>query len=290
MKKIIILVPIYNDWQSVSKLLDEININVKGLDFEFSIIVINDASTEAQSLNIQNLDNLKSVRIMNMKENRGHARCIATGLKYVFENEEFDYVIPMDGDGEDRPEEIKYFLEEANYSPDKAIVGERIKRSENLIFKISYSIHKLITYTFTGQSIKFGNFTCLPKSTVEKMIKDKATWSSFSGALTKVEKNRKTSPSTRGTRYFGPSKMNFLNLVKHSLAIIAVFKVNVIFRSALFYAIYLYLISSNITYITLIPLGLIIVFIISVLTLSKREDLNALNDSTNNLASFDKIK
>jgi len=290
MKKITILIPVYNDWQSVSKLLDEININVKGLDFEFSIIVINDASTEAQSLNIQNLDNLKSVRIMNMKENRGHARCIATGLKYVFENDEFDYVIPMDGDGEDRPEEIKYFLEEANYSPDKAIVGERIKRSENLIFKLSYSIHKLITYTFTGQSIKFGNFTCLPKSTVEKMIRDKATWSSFSGALTKVEKNRKASPSMRGTRYFGPSKMNFLNLVKHSLAIIAVFKVNVIFRSALFYAIYLYLISSNITFITLIPLVLIIVFIISVLTLSKREDLNALNDSTNNLASIDKIK
>jgi len=290
MKKITILIPVYNDWQSVSKLLDEININVKGLDFEFSIIVINDASTEAQSLTVENLDNLKSVRVMNMKENRGHARCIATGLKYVLENEEFDYVIPMDGDGEDRPEEIKFLIEEANYSPDKAIVGERIKRSENLIFKLSYNIHKIITYTFTGQSIKFGNFTCLPKSTVEKMIKDKATWSSFSGALTKVEKNIKASPSIRGTRYFGPSKMNFLNLIKHSLSIIAVFKVNVIFRSALFYAIYLYLISSNITYITLIPLALIIVFIISVLTLSKREDLNALNDSTNNLASFDKIK
>ena len=187
MKKIIILIPVYNDWQSVSKLLNEININVKGLDFEFSIMVINDASTEAQSLTLENLENLKSVRVMNMKTNRGHARCIATGLKYIFENEEFDYVIPMDGDGEDRPEEIKFFTEEANYSPDKAIVGERIKRSENLIFKVSYSIHKLITYTFTGQSIKFGNFTCLPKSTVEKMIKDKATWSSFSGALTKFE-------------------------------------------------------------------------------------------------------
>ena len=146
MKKITILIPVYNDWQSVSKLLDEININVKGLDFEFSIIVINDASTEAQSLTVENLDNLKSVRVMNMKENRGHARCIATGLKYVFENEEFDYVIPMDGDGEDRPEEIKFLIEEANYSPDKAIVGERIKRSENLIFKVSYSIHKLIYF------------------------------------------------------------------------------------------------------------------------------------------------
>jgi polyisoprenyl-phosphate glycosyltransferase len=68
MKKIIILVPIYNDWQSVSKLLDEININVKGLDFEFSIIIVNDASTEAQSITTQNLDNLKSVRVMNMRK------------------------------------------------------------------------------------------------------------------------------------------------------------------------------------------------------------------------------
>ena len=290
MKKIIILVPIYNDWQSVSKLIDEININVKDLDSEFSVIVVNDASTEAQSINIQNLDNLKSVRIMNMKENRGHARCIATGLKYIYENEEFDYVIPMDGDGEDRPEEIKFFLEEANYNPDKTIVGERVKRSENLIFKLSYNVHKIITYTFTGQLIKFGNFTCLPKATVEKMINDKATWSSFSGALTKVEKNIKASPSIRGTRYFGPSKMNFLNLAKHSLAIIAVFKINVIFRSALFYAIYLYLISNNINFITSIPLVLIIIFLISVLTISKREDLEALKNSTNNLASFDKVK
>ena len=45
-----------------------------------------------------------------MKENRGHARCIASGLKYIYEKEDFDYVIPMDGDGEDRPEEIIEFL------------------------------------------------------------------------------------------------------------------------------------------------------------------------------------
>ena len=36
-----------------------------------------------------------------MKENRGHAKCIASGLKYIFEKKEFDFVIPMDGDGED---------------------------------------------------------------------------------------------------------------------------------------------------------------------------------------------
>ena len=223
--KIKILIPIYNDWQSVFKLLENINSEVSGLDHEFSIIIVNDASTEARPEISLNLDNLKSIKIINMKENRGHARCNAAGLKYIHEKEDFDYVIPMDGDGEDRPEEIKQFIENINYYPDKVIVGERIKRSEGLIFKICYFIHKIITIVFTGQSIKFGNYTFLPKSTVQKMVDEKSTWSSFSGSLAKLEKDRAVIPSIRGIRFFGPSKMNFINLVKHSLSIIAVFKI-----------------------------------------------------------------
>ena len=81
-----------------------------------------------------------------MKTNQGHARCIATGLKYIFK-EDFDYIIPMDGDGEDRPEEIREFINQIQNSNNKPIVGERIKRSENLTFKICYQLHKLITLT-----------------------------------------------------------------------------------------------------------------------------------------------
>ena len=102
--KIIILVPIYNDWQSASKLLEEINSNISGLECKFSVIIVNDASSEQQSINALNIENLQSVKIINMIENRGHTRCIASGLKYIYEKEEFDHVIPMDGDGEDRPE------------------------------------------------------------------------------------------------------------------------------------------------------------------------------------------
>ncbi len=126
--KIIILAPIYNDWKSASKLIEEINSKVSGLNCLFSIIFVNDASTEQQSIYLPNVENLQSIKIINMKENKGHARCIATGLKYIFENEQFDYVIPMDGDGEDRPEEIRNFVEYAKYTPDKTIVGERVKR------------------------------------------------------------------------------------------------------------------------------------------------------------------
>ena len=110
-------------------------------------------------------------------------------------------------------------------------MGERIKRSEGIFFKFCYFAHKIITSTFTGQSIKYGNYTCLPKSIVEKMINEKATWSSFSGALAKITKDRAIIPSERGARYFGPSKMSFKNLLIHSLSIIGVFKIHVLIRS-----------------------------------------------------------
>jgi glycosyltransferase involved in cell wall biosynthesis len=288
--KIIVLVPIYNDWQSASKLIEEINSIVSGLDIQFSVIIVNDASTEQQTMHLPNIENLQFVKIINMKENRGHARCNASGLRYIFEKEEFDYVIPMDGDGEDRPEEIKNFVDYIRYTPDKPIVGERVKRSEGLFFKFCYGAHKILTFVFTGKSIKFGNYTCLPKSTVEKMINDKATWSSFSGALAKVEKEKSVVPSTRGPRYFGPSKMSFKNLIIHSLAIISVFKINVLVRSILFILVYMFLIHQNISAIMLIPIPLVILLVVLVFSISRRENLEALNASLSNISGIDNIK
>ncbi len=288
--KIKLLIPVYNDWQSVIKLLEIINSEVSGLSHEFSVIIVNDATTENKPEMSISLDNLNSIQIINMKNNQGHARCIATGLKYIFEKEEFDYVIPMDGDGEDRPEEIKQFMDNLNYSPDKSIVGERIKRSEGLIFKFCYSIHKLITLTFTGESIKYGNYSCLPKSIVEKMINEKSTWSSFSGSLAKVAKDRAGIPSERGTRYFGPSKMSFKNLVLHSLAIISVFKLNVLIRSILFILVYMFLIHQNISLIMVIPAMLVLALMVSVFVISSRENLDELNNSLSNISNVDKIK
>ena len=225
-----------------------------------------------------------------MRNNKGHARCIATGLKHISENEDFDYVIPMDGDGEDRPEEIRNFVDKIKDNPNKSIVGERVKRSEGLIFKICYFLHKIITYTFTGKFIKFGNFTCLTKETVKKLVEEKATWSSFSGSLAKTENNLIKSPSIRGPRYFGPSKMSFLNLLKHSLAIIAVFKTGVIFRSIAFYAIYLIIIADYISVITAIPLALIIIFGLVILKISGRENMTEFNNCLTNISDIDILK
>ena len=290
MKKYVILIPIYNDRESLTKLIENINSEVKDFNSEISVVVINDASSQQIIDDYQNTENINSIEIINMKENRGHARCIASGLKYIYEKKEFDYVIPMDGDGEDRPEEIKNFIKLAEQSKNQSIIGERVKRSESLFFKFCYLAHKIITLAFTSQYIKFGNFTCLSKSTVEKMLKEKATWNSFSGSLKKIEKNLLSTPSIRGVRYFGSSKMSFFNLLKHSLSIISVFRKTVLIRSALFIVFYILLIKSNASIITSLPLVLLLVMIYSISNLALRENLNELSKSLDNIHNIDNIK
>ena len=288
--KVKILIPNYNDWQSVFKLLKNIDLVIAGLEEEVSVLIVNDASTEQRPEISLNLNNLKSIQAINMKENRGHARCNAAGLKYINEREDVDYVIPMDGDGEDRPEEIRPLIEKAKEYPDTVITANRIKRSEGLLFKFCYLIHKYLTFVFTGQSIKFGNYTCLTKSAVDKMSKEAATWSSFSGSLSKVVKDRRSVPSIRGVRYFGPSKMSFINLLKHSLSIVAVYKFTVLIRSIIFLAVYIFLVSQYISVVTLIPIVLVVVMIISVFVLSGRENITELNSSLENINNIDNLK
>ena len=288
--KIKILIPVYNDWQSTFKLIDEINSLSIDPKFQISIIIVNDASNHDRPNNEKDYENFQSLKIINMKINQGHARCIATGLKYIYQKEEFDFIIPMDGDGEDRPEEIKEFLNKIDESNGRAIIGQRVKRSEGLIFKICYQIHKLITLTFTGKSIRFGNYTCLPKTIVEKMINEKATWNSFSGSLTKLEKDLLPIPSSRGPRYFGPSKMSFFNLLKHSLSIISVFRKTVLIRSALFIIIYILIIKSNASVITAIPLVLLLIMIYSISSLALRENMDEFDKALSNINDIEKVK
>ena len=290
MKKIKILIPVYNDWQSVFQLLKKINVEVSTLEFEFSAIIINDASTEDRPMISDDLKNLKFVQIINMRENRGHARCNAAGLKYINENEDFDYIIPMDGDGEDRPEELNLLIEQIKKNPDSVITADRVKRSEGFVFKFCYLVHKYLTYIFTGQNIKFGNYTCLTKSIVAKMLIEPAAWSSFSGTLAKIAKDRKSIPSERGTRYFGPSKMSFINLLKHSFSILAVFKKTLLIRSIIFLITYLFLVIGNISIITLIPVIGVITMMVSVIILSRRENISELNNSLDNIKKIDTLK
>ena len=289
MKKFIILIPLYNDWKSVSKLLDKIDFQIKDWSADVSIIIINDASTEKKSGLDGKYKKIKKVQILNMKTNTVHQRCIAAGLKYISKNLDFDHVIVMDADGEDRPEELNDFYKKTLENPEKTITGNRFKRSEGIIFRILYEVHKVLTLIFTGKLIKFGNFTCLPKNHVNQLIQKPYLWNSYSSSVAATIKNRAFISSIRGVRYVLPSKMNFKALVFHSLAIISVFRNIVIFRSIIFILIYLFFIFNKISIVSVVPILFLLAFLFTILKISKRSNFEELNKSLDNIDNIDTL-
>ena len=145
----------------------------------------------------------------------------------------------------------------------------------------------MLTLVFTGKLIKFGNFSCLPKDHVKQLIQKPYLWNSNSSSVVRRIDDRTFIPSIRGLRYVLPSHMNFTALVFHSLAIISVFKNVVIIRSIIFFLAYLFLISKNISMLTLIPILFLLVFVFTILKISMRENIEGLDKSLDNIGSID---
>ena len=282
MKKIILLLPAYNDWESLIKVLDEVNSIIQKIkNYEFSCLIVNDCSS-VENPKIIKPKNFNSLKIVNMKKNKGHARCNAFGLRYINLNEKYDYVIVMDSDGEDRPVEINSLIKKISEEPATSVVAKRIKRSEGPIFQTLYRTHKLITFIFTGKKINFGNYSCLTKKDVN-ILSDKASlWSSFSGSVKKNLASLNEVDSIRGPRYFGPSKMSFFNLAIHSFSIIAVFKYTVFLRST-FMIIILSFLTKALGLFAIFFQVLIVFFNLLIFIVSMRENKEALIKSNENI-------
>ena len=275
--------PCYNDWPSIFKLLENIDKEILELKGEFSVLIVNDGSNEKMPETKSVYKNIKSVKVINMKKNQGHTRSNATGIRYLSKKENYDYLILMDGDGEDRPEEIKLLVNKVLNNEDVSVVAKRVKRSEGLIFSILYNLHKLITLVFTGRIMNFGHYSCLTKKDVDIISLKESLWGNYSGTVKKFISKLDNIPCVRGVRYVQPSKMSFIKLVIHSFSILAVFKYQVLLRSIVFSIILLLLAPNLITNFIIICL---IVFTICVFILSRRENIEGLKNSENQIADI----
>jgi len=283
MKKFKILMPCYNDWPSVFKLLDNIDQEILELNGEFSVLIVNDGSNEKMPESKRVYKNIKSVEVINMKKNQGHTRSNATGIRYLSKKENFDYLILMDGDGEDRPEEIKLLVNKVLKSEDVSVVAKRVKRSEGLIFSILYNLHKLITLVFTGRNMNFGHYSCLTKKDVDVISSKESLWGNYSGTVKKFISKLDNIPCVRGMRYVQPSKMSFIKLVIHSFSILAVFRYQVLLRSV-FFSIILLLFAPN--FITNFIIICLIAFTTCVFISSRREKIEGLKNSENQISDL----
>jgi len=287
MKKFKILIPCYNDWKSVFKLLEKIDSEIQKINnAEFSVIIVNDCSTEKITSNKAAYKKIRSIDIINIKKNQGHTRCYATGIKYLSKKLDFDYLLLMDGDGEDDPKDLNLLINSTLKKKDNSFVARRVKRSEGLIFGYLYRIHKIIALIFTGKNMNFGHYSCLTKNDVMLLSTKKSLWSNFAGTAKKFIFNLDSVPSVRGSRYFGPSKMPLLDLVIHSFSIIATFKYQVLFRSLVMIGIstMLFFIKPNL--VSIVVNFLLALFCILIFVVARRENLEELNNSESRIENI----
>lgn len=222
-KKVICLTPVYNDWESFSILVKAIEEYPKHKDLLFQIIVINDGSIE--DYKDHKISKNTPIEIVNLKTNIGHQRAIAVGLQYINDiKSDFDYVIVLDSDGEDKPEDITFLISKCQTLNNfKIVFAQRKKREESVFFKIGYFFYKNIFYCLTGQKINFGNFSCIPNKLLKRVVVQDNLWNHYSGSIIQSKTPFDKVILNRGKRYAGQSKMNFTSLVLHGLSSISVY-------------------------------------------------------------------
>jgi len=254
----VIIIPIYNDWKSLNKLLSEINATLDDSDL-YKVLIINDCSTQAIDIKSNNLDKVKEIKVLSLNQNLGSQKSISVGLNYLKSLNENFYITIMDGDGEDDPSEIKQMFSIAQKNLDCVVTSHRIDRKENFLIKFSYKLHLIISFFFTFHWISFGNFTCFNSNNLTKLnLND--VWYAHSAAVIKNCKIKKIY-SSRQKRYFESSKVNFIKLIEHSLRIISVFYNRVaisslllIFTFQIFTFKFVFLLSALILFLNLLVL------------------------------------
>lgn len=263
MLKYLFLIPVFNDWKSLNLLMQNIDKELSNFSRIGGILIINDKSTEKPEINLNGLNNIKSIQLLNLNKNLGSQKSISIGLKYLLKKNISSIITVMDSDGEDDPSKINEMINIAEKNKDKIVTSNRTSRKENLIFKWLYEMHKLLTFVFSTHWISFGNFSSFHSDNLSKILIDNTAWLAFSSAISKNCKIIRLY-AMRKQRYFGKSKVNFLSLVLHSLRVISVLQFNVFFISLLYSCLlfFLFFINENTFYLFLISLIIILNFIL----------------------------
>lgn len=219
------LIPVYNDWQSFQKLVEQIDRLISSWNAEVSIFVVDDCSIGElpDQSDFRNLSNIKHLELLSLSANLGHQRAIAVGLCELELRETFDGVVVMDSDGEDRPEEIGGLIESFLAHENAIVVAQRIKRSESLMFRLFYFAYKLSFRVLTGEVIDFGNFCIIPSALLHRLTHMPEVWNHLAAATIRSRLEIRRVPTQRGLRYSGRSSMNLESLVVHGLSAISVF-------------------------------------------------------------------
>ena len=262
--KHVIVVPVYNDWKSLNKLLLKLDKYLgRGRGIKNEILVINDNSSKKIKIKKRKFKSIKKIKTIFLKKNLGSQKAIAVGLSYLKPIKENFFVTVMDSDGEDDPLQVRKMLNVAIKNPNHVITSNRKQREEPLIIIALYKLHLLLTFLFTWKWISFGNFSTFNKKNLNKILSNNSSWYAHSSAILK-NCNIIRLYSKRQKRYFDKSNLGMLSLIEHSLRVNAVFYERIFLSSLIYLLIMQIFLDDNLKLLFtygIIMFNLLIIFI-----------------------------
>ena len=225
--KLLILIPIFNDWEAARQLLGRLDQALCLPDLRSQVLIVDDASTlpaDASTFALPAFKNIDYVGVLELRRNFGHQRAIALGLAYIVANLECRAVVVMDGDGEDDPFDVPRLIEKcASERYARMVFARRVTRSEGLLFSVFYQLYKWFYKALTGHIIRFGNFSVVPFDLVRRLVVVSEVWNHYAVGALKAKIPYVEVPTPRGRRLAGKPQMNFETLVMHGLSAVSVF-------------------------------------------------------------------
>jgi hypothetical protein len=224
--RLVIVLPVYNDWPAATTLLGRLDGELARAGLTADVLLVDDGSVvqAAADFAAGPWAALRGLRLVTLRRNVGHQRAIVLGLAYLHRRGDFDAVVVMDADGEDRPADVPRLVAEFERLGRRAIVfAERRRRTESLVFRAFYWTYRQLHLVLTGLRVRVGNFSILPAAAVASLVAVPETWNHVAAAVFKSRLPHATIPTTRGYRIAGRSSMNFVALVVHGLSALSVF-------------------------------------------------------------------
>ncbi len=224
-KNIVILTPVFDDWESVFVLLAQLDDELKENGYQATVVIVDDGSPtfiDTLDFGVLDLSAIREVIVVTLTRNMGNQRAIATGFGYVASNIECDMLVVMDSDLEDQPKYVPQLIAEAEKFENKIVFANRTRRSEGFVFKVLYQIYRRLYKVLTGMSISVGNFSAVPGRLVKRIAGISEIWSHFPAGIMRARVPFTMMPTTRGKRLYGRGKSNIVALVIHGLSGFAV--------------------------------------------------------------------
>jgi polyisoprenyl-phosphate glycosyltransferase len=226
-RRIVILIPVFNDWQCASLLLASLDSELPhDSSSAFDVLLVDDGSTISapRPLAPQRMTTVRRVDILHLRSNLGHQRAIAVGLVFVHEHMPCRAVVIMDGDGQDRPRDVPRLLAQFEAEKGRHVVfAQRGKRLESVVFRACYRLYRFVHLMLTGDPVRVGNFSVLPFDAVTKLIVQPEIWHHYAATVIRRRIEYSLVPTARGQRLAGKSQMSLVRLLMHGLTAFTVY-------------------------------------------------------------------